>query len=886
MEFGVMDRNSDDHELMGNNKIENLPLNMILQNAIKYAFTLTILVFSLFAHPQNNPTLSPQEIQEIEQHGEIHFSFQLDDRELLPLISKIVDIDHVTDNTGFAYANEEQFSKFLSLGLPYRILIDPPVNPSDFKILDQVNVDEITAWDFYPTYEAYLDMMDQFAVDYPDICQVFSIGESEEGRKLMMAKISDSVATRQAEPQFLYTGTMHGDELAGYILLLRLIDYLLSNYGSDQKVTNLVNNLEIWINPLANPDGTYAGGNHTVAYSTRNNANGVNLNRNYPDPEDGPHPDGKEWQAETLEFMELAEENHFVMSANTHGGAEVINYPWDTWVRRAADDDWWIFVSRQYADTVHLYSPSSYMDGWEDGITNGYDWYSIAGGRQDYMNYFHHCREVTMELSNIKKLPSSQLEDHWDWNYRSLLNYMEQCTYGVSGVVSDLYTGDALAAKVYIDGHDEDNSFVYAENEFGFYQRLLDEGTYDITFSFPGYSPKTIEDVSVTKYTTTELNVQLDPGELAAGFSSSTITTSPDNPVDFFDESSGAPTSWFWKFEGAFPSESSEKNPVGITYSETGSFDVLLTVWNSTGDSSALLKNEYIEITDEILMHTGSVQVCQGTFYDPGGPGGNYQNNQDFTLTFLPGVNGSMISVDFEEFELEANQSCSWDWLKVFDGATISAVLIGIYCGTDSPGVVTASNPDGSLSFQFHSDYSETRPGWKALISCRMEQSITLEAGWSGISSIVAPDDPNLESLFENILDDLVILKSESGVYWPEQNINSIGDWQPSTGYIIKLQENVQLNLVGSVSNNKTFNLSDGWNLLPVVSTCPLSISDLINVSTAQVDFIMEVAGTELYWPTMGITTLENLEPGKSYYLKTAESGTITFPDCEGLMQE
>jgi len=43
--------------------------------------------------------------------------------------------------------------------------------------------------------------------------------------------------------------------------MLRLADYLLENYTSDLKVKDLVDNLEIWINPLANPDGTYNSGN-------------------------------------------------------------------------------------------------------------------------------------------------------------------------------------------------------------------------------------------------------------------------------------------------------------------------------------------------------------------------------------------------------------------------------------------------------------------------------------------------------------------------------------------------------------------------------------------------------------------------------------------------
>ncbi len=51
----------------------------------------------------------------------------------------------------------------------------------------------------------------------------------------------------------MYSATMHGDETTGYILMLRLIDYLLSNYGADPQVTNILDNMEVWIYPLANP---------------------------------------------------------------------------------------------------------------------------------------------------------------------------------------------------------------------------------------------------------------------------------------------------------------------------------------------------------------------------------------------------------------------------------------------------------------------------------------------------------------------------------------------------------------------------------------------------------------------------------------------------------
>ncbi|MBK6966466.1 MAG: hypothetical protein IPH20_21865 [Bacteroidales bacterium] len=63
----------------------------------------------------------------------------------------------------------------------------------------------------------------------------------------------------------------------------------------------------------------------------RYNINGVDLNRNYPDPEDGDHPDGYAWQPETVAFMNFAGQHDFVAAANFHGGVEVVNYPWDTW---------------------------------------------------------------------------------------------------------------------------------------------------------------------------------------------------------------------------------------------------------------------------------------------------------------------------------------------------------------------------------------------------------------------------------------------------------------------------------------------------------------------------------------------------------------------------
>jgi len=647
---------------------------------------------------------------------EVYFSFPDPGLKMIPILSKTVSLDNLKEGKIYAYANKKEFTEFLSLGYDYTILTPPGMMyPAIMK--NQVNVKSVTDWDFYPTYDAYVSMMYQFQTDYPGLCEIVNFGQTNEGRDLLAARISDNISTDEGEPQFLYTSSIHGDETTGYILTLRLINYLLTNYGTDPKVDNLVNNMEIWINPLANPDGTYHGGNSTVYGSIRYNAMGVDMNRNYPDPEAGPHPDGNAWQMETIAFMQLAEDNHFVASANFHGGEEVCNYPWDTWSNLCPDDAWWQYVCREYADTAHLHAPSGYMSGFDNGITNGYAWYTITGGRQDYMNYFQQCREVTIELSDQKTLPANQLPNLWEYNYRSMLNYMEQSLYGISGTVTDAITGDPLLAEVFIENHDEDSSWVYTYDINGKYYRLIQQGSYDLTFSAEGYYPQTIENVNVINHQLTLLDVQLTAGDLIGDFTASETAIPIGTTVDFTDLSFGNIISWEWTFEGGDPATSSVQNPTGIMYSDEGTYDVTLTISNGT-DSQTIVKEDYITASVEFNMQNTTITTCTGVFYDSGGNDNDYGNNEDYTMTFLPGELGGKVQCEFTSFNVEFNASCDYDWLKIYDGTNTSAPLIGTYCGSDSPGIVLAENESGALTFEFHSDYSVTESGWTAVISC------------------------------------------------------------------------------------------------------------------------------------------------------------------------
>jgi hypothetical protein len=132
-----------------------------------------------------------------------------------------------------------------------------------------------------------------------------------------------------------------------------------------------------------------------------------------------------------------------------------------------------------------------------------------------------------------------------------------------------------------------------------------------------------------------------------------------------------------------------------------------------------------------VLFTTGP--GCGDTFYDTGGPSGNYTDNADVTTTICPTNAGDQILMQFTSFQTENN----WDPLYVYNGASTSAPLIASANGPSNsgfpaggwwnstaptsngtPGFVQATNGTGCLTFRFRSDGSVVQSGWAASISC------------------------------------------------------------------------------------------------------------------------------------------------------------------------
>ncbi|MBF0206728.1 MAG: succinylglutamate desuccinylase/aspartoacylase family protein [Oligoflexia bacterium] len=403
--------------------------------------------------------------------------------------------------------------------LTYEELV-PPSWREDPLITDKLNDLKFYAlignWSRYPTYNNYVAFLDSMAKQYPQIASLIEMGKSVNGHQLLLLKIAANPNTSSIRPKFILSGAIHGDELVGSMILLQLIEYLLTNYSSNQRVRTLVDNLEIWINPIFNPDGSYAQGDDTVKGATRYNANGVDLNRNLPDPSAGEHPDGESWQKETVAFKKLLIEQKFIFAVDFHGGAELINYPWDTFQRLHADDNWYQSISRLYADAAQQSAGhNGYMTGGNNGIINGYAWYEVNGGRQDYFNYFEHTRAVTAEVSKTKIPHTTMLTTYFKYNLASILLLLEQVPRGVWGTVTDVRDASGIMASVEILNHDRDNSFIFSNLELnnfkqgGFYRPLI-AGEYQFKISAPGYTPQ-IRQLPIPLPLPTRLDVQLTP---------------------------------------------------------------------------------------------------------------------------------------------------------------------------------------------------------------------------------------------------------------------------------------------------------------------------------------------------------------------------------------
>lgn len=411
------------------------------------------------------------------------------------LIRQGYNISNVSGDIATIYATDEELSNLAEAGYEFRVA----------ETQESVRKQP----DGYHDYASLTADLRSYAMAHSDICRRRSLGRSVQGRELWAMLITDNPDEEEDEPEFKYIATIHGDESLGAEMCLYFIDMLLTEYDANNpRIADLIDNTAIWIVPAMNPDG--------LENNSRYNARGYDLNRGFPAyPADftGTIFDGEPLgdigrEPEVAHIMRWTARNSFVLGAELHSGALVVNYPYDDDGLGSVDSptpDDLLFeeVSKQYS--VHN-PPMWNSPFFPQGITNGAAWYSITGGMEDWNYRYLSCNDVIIEISDTKKPPPSQLPAYWADNGEAVLTYLEAVHIGVRGIVTDYATGESLWAQVTVAGNAHP---VFTDGDVGDYHRMLLPGTYDLTFSAGGYLTQTISDVTVIDGPATRIDVEL-----------------------------------------------------------------------------------------------------------------------------------------------------------------------------------------------------------------------------------------------------------------------------------------------------------------------------------------------------------------------------------------
>ncbi|XP_058526307.1 carboxypeptidase Z isoform X2 [Ochotona princeps] len=379
------------------------------------------------------------------------------------------------------------------------------------------------------SYSQMVRVLQRTAARCAHVARTYSIGRSFEGRDLLVIELSARPGQHELmEPEVKLIGNIHGNEVAGRELLLYLAQYLCGEYLlGNPRVQRLLNTTRIHLLPSMNPDGYEVAAAEGAGYngwtSGRQNAQNLDLNRNFPDltsefyrlaaargtrSDHIPIPQHYWWgkvAPETKAIMKWMKTAPFVLSASLHGGDLVVSYPFDLskhpeeekMFSPTPDEKMFKLLARAYAD-VHpmMMDRSEHRCGGNflsrGSIINGADWYSFTGGMSDFNYLYSNCFEITVELGCVKFPPEEALYPLWQQNKESLLSFLEMAQQGIKGVVTDKFGQPIRNARISVKGIRHDITTATD----GDYWRLLPPGTHIVIAQAPGYS-KVIKRVTI-----------------------------------------------------------------------------------------------------------------------------------------------------------------------------------------------------------------------------------------------------------------------------------------------------------------------------------------------------------------------------------------------------
>jgi len=282
----------------------------------------------------------------------------------------------------------------------------------------------ITTSGLYHTYDEMTVLLHSLAANYSDIMSLTSIGKTYEGRDLWMVKLSDNVSEDEDEPEVFFMGAHHGNEKPSYEVLIFFIQFIVDNYENGTGgVREAINNTELFIIPMVNPDGVEAGTRKNCApnhgpfgLQKEVTSIGVDLNRNYgyrwflfflcpwryyrttslTDRSNAYRGEYPFCENETQAIKSFIETHHIAISLSYHSSGELVLYPWGYTKNPPKDKP--VFVS--------IGENISKLDNYT--LTQSINLYPTVGDDCDWGYGHHGIFAYTIELGTVEATSDPQ----------------------------------------------------------------------------------------------------------------------------------------------------------------------------------------------------------------------------------------------------------------------------------------------------------------------------------------------------------------------------------------------------------------------------------------------------------------------------------------------
>jgi carboxypeptidase T len=330
-----------------------------------------------------------------------------------------IDILRVAPDVVIAHVSPADRKALEAAGLPFKVLVQDV----------EKHIREMEAAEAIPEaqYHTYATLnADLYALESSGIAKVQSIGTSIEGRDILAVKISDNPELEEpGEAQVLFVGCHHAREWISVEVAYYIALHLVDNYGVDPEVTSLVDNGEIWVVPMVNPDGhQYTVDTYRLWRKNRRNnggSYGVDLNRNYAEGWGGPGsssvPSSDTYRGtapfsepETQALRDFFLAHDFKAMITYHSYAQLILYPWGNTNVRAPDHYKLDIIAGEMESLVNAVHGMTYTAEKSSAL------YLASGTTDDWTYAETGIPSFTIELRPINdfvgfQLPASEIND-------------------------------------------------------------------------------------------------------------------------------------------------------------------------------------------------------------------------------------------------------------------------------------------------------------------------------------------------------------------------------------------------------------------------------------------------------------------------------------------